>query len=337
METRFGSRFNADSSKITENEMKAIVTGGLGFIGSNLCRKLVDIWKDWQVLVIDDLSSGKECNKIKHVEYVIKSIVQPGLMNEIVGTYKPDVIFHFAALPRVSYSVEYPLKTTEVNLIGTMAILEAVRLHNKNTRIVYSSSSSVYGGAEVLPTPIGHPCDPQSPYAMQKYQSELWCKMYANLYDLDVVSLRYFNAFGPHSYYGGAYSTVLSAWLYFLYVDQSIPAFLEGDGTQTRDFCFIDNIVEANVLAAESDRIFCGETLNIAQGTAYSLLDCKDLLERISGKELKLEQRPPRIGDVKHTLADISESRKFLSYNPTVDFPGQVQCMANWYRDKYVR
>ncbi len=288
--------------------MRALVTGGLGFIGSNLCRQLHK--EEWDIMVVDDLSSGKECNKIEGVEYIQDSIEKPGLMDLLLSSSFPiDVIFHFAAIPRVSYSVENPLETTKANVMGTLAILDAVRKHSKSTRIINSSSSSVYGGAEQLPTPIDYPCDPQSPYALQKYQSELWCKMYADLYGLDVISLRYFNVIGPHSYYGGAYSTVLSAWLYSLYVDESVRPFLEGDGKQTRDFCAVENVVSANMQAAAmSRRTFQGEALNIAQGSAHSLLDCKDLLEQISGKKLNLEMRPARMGDVKHTFADISES-----------------------------
>jgi UDP-glucose 4-epimerase len=159
--------------------------------------------------------------------------------------------------------------------------------------------------------------------------------MFAELYDLDVVSLRYFNVFGPHALFGGAYSTVLSAWLYHLYVDPDYRPFLEGDGTQTRDFCYVDNAVQANILAATGEGLFRGEAVNVAQGLSHSLLDCKDLLEQISGRRLELIEKPPRVGDVKHTLADITLAGKLLSYSPSIDFEQQVVQMAKWYEASY--
>ncbi len=321
--------------------MRAIVTGGCGFIGYNLCLALHKA--KWEMLVVDDISSGKSHNKIDGVEYVEEKIETPGLLHDIIGNWGPTTIFHLAAIPRVSYSVENPLQTTMANVIGTVALLEAVRLNNTKIRVVNTGSSSVYGGADNLPTNEDEPTKPQSPYAMQKLQSEQWCKMYANLYDMDVLTLRYFNAFGAHSYYGGAYSTVLSAWLYALYVDPDSKPFLEGDGTQSRDFCYIDNIVQANMNAA-ADRTnpaanpkFHGGSYNIAQGSAHTLLECKELLESISGKKLDLEMRPPRVGDVDHTLADLNKARDVLEYEPETDFEGQVKKMADWYRDGYVK
>lgn len=325
--------------------MKVIVTGGMGFIGHSLVKVLLDKnWEgaEWEVLVIDDLSSGKKWNNWAKAEYRIGSL-EGGKLNalnnidEAVEVFNPDVIFHLAAVPRVSYSVEYPYETTQSNVLSTLAVLDAARKHGKhNIRVVNTSSSSVYGGADVLPTRPDHPINPQSPYAMQKWQGEEWSKLYAELYGLDVVSLRYFNVFGPHSYYGGAYSTVLSAWLYSLYVDSSIRPFLEDDGLQSRDFCFVENVCQANILAAVyNESRFKGEAFNIAQGHAYTLLDCKKILERISGKTLNLEKRPARIGDVRHTLADIGSAHSVLGYTPTTDFENQVKKMAEWYENSY--
>lgn len=330
--------------------MRAIVTGGCGFIGHNLVRALLDNdWYDWKVMVIDDLSSGKPWNKWEDVEYVnvaaestLYSTKQKENHGEtavgiFVQEWSPDVIFHLAAIPRVSYSVEQPYETTQSNILSTMAVLDAARKHGKpGIRVVYSSSSSVYGGADELPTPVSYPPNPQSPYAMQKWQGEEWCRLYSNLYKLDTICLRYFNVFGPHSYFGGAYSTVLSAWLYSLYVDQNARPFLEDDGLQSRDFCFVDNVTQANILAAVHDKsYFSGDAFNIAQGSAHTLLDCKEILERISGKTLDLEYRPPRLGDVKHTLADIQNARSILEYMPTTNFEDQVKQMADWYANSY--
>lgn len=323
--------------------MKAIVTGGCGFIGHNLVKALLDNdWEKWDVMVIDDLSSGKKWNKWPGVDYRICSLEKGELnaesfISEYVQTFKPDVIFHLAAVPRVTYSVEYPYETTQSNVLSTLAVLDAARKYGKsNIRVVNTSSSSVYGGADKLPTRSDHPVNPQSPYAMQKWQGEEWCKLYADLYNLDVVSLRYFNVMGPHSYFGGAYSTVLSAWLYHLYVDQEYRPFLEGDGLQSRDFCDVDNVTQANILAALYDKSnFEGDVFNIAQGSAHTLLDCKEILERISGKALDLDMRPSRVGDVRHTLADIGSARSVLEYAPTTNFEDQLKKMAEWYEHFY--
>lgn len=325
--------------------MKAIVTGGMGFIGYNLVKALLDnTWEKWEVMVIDDLSSGKKWNTWPGAEYITAALeakifpsVEETAIDTFVKEFGPDVIFHLAAIPRVPYSVEHPYETTQSNILSTMAVLDAARKYGKSSiRVVYSSSSSIYGGAEVLPTPLSCPADPQSPYAMQKWQGEEWCKLYAELYKLDVVSLRYFNVFGVHSYYGGAYSTVLSGWLYSLYIDPNVRSFLAGDGLQSRDFCSIENVCQANILAAVYNKSrFKGEAFNIAQGHAHTLLDCKDILERISGKTLDLEQRDWREGDVRHTLADITSSREVLGYAPTTDFESQVKKMAEWYEHSY--
>ena len=317
--------------------MKAIITGGLGFIGSNLCEALLkDTWEDWEIYVIDDMSSGYESNKFDDVKYWDHDITEINIMDSLVRSVKPDAIFHLAAQPRVSFSVENPTRTSESNVLGTIKILDAVRKYSPRTRIINSSSSSVYGEINQFPTPINHPCNPMSPYALQKYQSEQWCKMFANLYGTDVISLRYFNVFGPRSRYGGAYSTVLSAWMYPLFINSDNKPFLEGDGTQSRDFCFVDNVVQANILAAICDKEeFKGEVFNVAQGQTHTLIECKELLEDISGKTLELEMRPSRVGDIYKTCADISQTREILSYNPDVDFEKQVRRMAQWYRDSY--
>lgn len=315
--------------------MKAIVTGSNGFIGFNLCQALKQ--RDWEVMGIDDLSSGLPQNVVPGFHYEYVQVQNQARIRELLEGFQPQVIFHLAAIPRVSYSVQNPLETAEANVLGTMSLLEGVLRAGlvQQTRIVNSSSSSVYGGAKQLPTPENTPHDPQSPYAMQKSQAEQWLRLFARLYDLDCVSLRYFNVFGPHALFGGAYSTVLSAWMYHLYVNPNYEPFLEGDGQQTRDFCFVENVVQALILAGTREKGFAGQAFNVAQGAAHSLLQCKALLEKISGQTLHLTQRPPRVGDVRHTLADISAARQELSYDPATDFEGQLQTMAGWYATDY--
>ncbi len=316
--------------------MKAIVTGSNGFIGFNLCMELKR--RDWSVVGIDDLSSGRPENVVDGFEYLYTNVQDKDNIENLFREFEPDAVFHLAAIPRVSYSVENPFATAQANVLGTVSILEAIVKADlvEKTRIVNTSSSSVYGGADVRPTPENQPLAPKSPYALEKSQGEQWLKLFSNLYGVDALSLRYFNVFGPHYLFGGAYSTVLSAWLYHLYVDPDYEAFVEGDGTQSRDFCFVDNVVQANILAATRDRGFKGEAFNIAQGEAHTLLDCQEMLSKIAGKELKLAPRPPRVGDVKHTLADISAAQNELGYVPTADFEWQLRKMAEWYEHSYL-
>jgi UDP-glucose 4-epimerase len=317
--------------------MKAIVTGSNGFIGFNLCMELKR--QGWSVTGIDDLSSGLPENVVDGFDYVHTNVQNKDNIENLFREFQPDVVFHLAAIPRVSYSVENPFATAEANVLGTVSVLEAIVKADlvEKTRIVNTSSSAVYGGASVRPTPETHPLDPKSPYALEKSQGEQWLELFSNLYGVDALSLRYFNVFGPHSIFGGAYSTVLSAWLYHLYVDPDYEAFVEGDGSQSRDFCYVDNVVQANILAATREHGFSGQAFNIAQGKAHTLLDCQELLGQIAGKELKLAPRAPRVGDVKHTLADISAAQKELGYSPSADFEWQLTKMAEWYEHSYPR
>lgn len=315
--------------------MKAVVTGSNGFIGFNLCKKLREL--NWSVIGVDDLSSGLAENVVEGFTYIQVKIQDAPRIQQILREFQPDVIFHLAAIPRVSFSVQNPTMTAEANVLGTLTILEGIvkaSLATK-TRFINSSSSSVYGGADVRPTLESHPANPKSPYALQKYQCEQWISLFCELYGIDALNLRYFNVFGPHSLFGGAYSTVLSAWFYHLYVDKAYQPFLEGDGTQSRDFCFVGNVVQANLLAATREKGFKGEAFNVAQGQAHSLLECKELLEEISGQTLDMEQRPPRVGDVKHTLADISRAKSELGYQPESNFIDQLVQMGQWYRHHY--
>ncbi|MDE2888684.1 MAG: GDP-mannose 4,6-dehydratase [Gemmatimonadota bacterium] len=315
--------------------MRFVVTGSNGFIGQNTCRGLTELGHD--VIGVDDLSSGMPANGVEGVQYHVHSVVDADWFVRLLKNTIPDAVLHLAAKPRVPYSVQNPLHSAEANVMGTLSVLNAILKSDLivRTRLVFASSSAVCGEASVLPTPEAYPSAPQSPYALAKLQGEQWCDMFHQLYGLDAVSLRYFNVFGPGAVFGGAYSTVLSAWPYALFVDPSYQAFLEGDGTQTRDFCFIDNVVNANIAAATRERGFAADVLNVGQGEAHSMLEVKDVLEQVAGRELRLERRPPRAGDVAHTLADISRAREELGFEPSTDFYAQVERTALWHRDGY--
>ncbi len=315
--------------------MRFIVTGSNGFIGQNTCRRLTELGHD--VIGVDDLSSGTPANGVGGVQYHAHSVVDADWLERLLENTGPDAVLHLAAKPRVPYSVQNPLRSAEANVMGTLSVLNAIlksRLMGR-TRLVFASSSAVCGDASVLPTPEAYPSNPQSPYALAKLHGEQWCDIFHRLYGLDVVSLRYFNVFGPGGLFGGAYSTVLSAWSYHLFVDPSYQPFLEGDGTQTRDFCFVDNVVQANIAALTRERGFAADVLNVGQGEAHSMLEVKDVLEQVAGRELPLERRPPRVGDVAHTLADISRAREELGFEPSTDFYTQVERTAIWHRDCY--
>ncbi len=315
--------------------MRFIVTGSNGFIGQNTCRSLIELGHD--VIGVDDLSSGSAANGVEGVQYHVHSVVDAEWLVRLLKNTVPDAVLHLAAKPRVPDSVKNPLRSAEANTMGTLSVLNAILKTGLTgrTRLVFASSSAVCGDASLLPTPEACPSNPQSPYALAKLHGEQWCGMFHRLYGLDVVSLRYFNVFGPGGLFGGAYSTVLSAWSYHLFVNPTYQPFLEGDGTQTRDFCFVDNVVQANVAAATRERGFAADVLNVGQGEVHSLLEVKDVLEQVAGRELPLERRPPRVGDVAHTLADISRAREELGFEPSTDFYHQVERTAIWHRDCY--
>ena len=209
-------------------DMKLVVTGSNGFIGQNTCRRLIDLGH--QVIGVDDLSEGSSRRPVDGVQYHVRCVTDTEWLRRLFRETKPSAVIHLAAVPRVSYSVQEPLRSATPNLTGTISVLDAMLKSGLvgESRLVFASSSSVYGGADTLPTPETHPCHPQSPYALTKLQGEQWCRMFHRLYGLDVVSLRYFNVFGTRARFGGAYSTVLPAWLHHLYVDPSYQPYLEG-------------------------------------------------------------------------------------------------------------
>ena len=318
------------------NPKTILVTGCAGFIGSNFIKQFRKKFPKAKIIGIDDFSTGRKDVLELSVIFYEGSILDERLLEKIFSKHKPEYVFHFAALPRVSYSVEHPRHTSEVNIVGTVALLEASKNHGVK-RFIYSSSSSVYGGAKKLPTKESESFpDPKSPYAVQKYIGEPFCKIFSELFSLDTVCLRYFNVFGPGQYGDSPYSTVVSAWLESVYFPKKKKAFIEGDGNQSRDFCYIDNVVLANILAMESKRKFNGEVLNVAYGSQTKINEVKKLIEKYSDKTLNLEKRPPRLGDVRHTRADISKARKLLGYNPQVDFEEGLKKTIEWFKSRKI-
>ncbi|MEK7648275.1 MAG: NAD-dependent epimerase/dehydratase family protein [Patescibacteria group bacterium] len=311
-----------------------LVTGCAGFIGSNFVRQCRAQFPEITVVGIDDLSTGHRNEVDPSIIFYEGSMLDAELVERIFVTHKPEYVFHFAALPRVSFSVEFPRRTTEANVVGTVAMLEAAKNHGVKC-FVYSSSSSVYGGADKLPTREDeNPSNPKSPYAAQKYMGELNCKIFSELYGMDTVCLRYFTVFGPGQYGDSPYSTVVAAWLESLYFPNNKVGFVEGDGEQSRDFCYIDNVVQANLLAMQATRRFDGMMMNIAYGSQTSVNQLRAQVELLTGKTLHLEQRPPRIGDARHTFADISRAREMLGYDPQVDVAEGLKRTVAWFEER---
>lgn len=308
---------------------KVLITGGLGFIGSNLVERLK---KDCKIVVVDDLSSSRDdwkeiVERNKEVEYVESCYADPKIL-ERVASSEFDFVFHIAAVPRVLYSVENPVETTENNVMKSVMLVHSAVL-GKVKRLIFSSSSSVYGGAEVLPTPVDCEKDPKSPYAWHKSAIEDYIKMSTELYDVDMVSLRYFNVFGPGQFGGSAYSTAVSAWCHAIKND--LPLRKDGTGEQSRDMCYIDNVVEANVLSMNSKKKFGGECLNVACGERVTN---NEILEFLKAKkpDIKIQKAPFRLGDVMHTQADITETQKTLGYKPRVLFWDGLEKTLEWWR-----
>lgn len=311
-----------------------LVTGCAGFIGSNFVRQFKHQFPKTTIIGLDNFFTGRRDAVDKTITFYEGSMLNRELVNQIFKKHRPEYVFHFAAIARVSYSVEHPSESTEVNIAGIVNLLEAAKNFGTK-RFIYSSSSSIYGGAKKLPTKESeNPPDPKSPYGLQKYVGEPFCKMFSELYGLDTVSLRYFNVFGPGQYGDSPYSTVMSAWLEALYFPNKKKAFIEGDGKQSRDFCYVDNVVLANILAMKCPKKLNGEAFNVAHGERTVLNDVKTMIEKYTGKKIDLERRPTRVGDVKHTHADISKAKKWLGYVPVVKYEEGLKRTVAWFDER---
>jgi UDP-glucose 4-epimerase len=327
--------------------MRALVTGGCGFIGSCISKKLVD--SGWEVEIVDDMSNGDfsflEDYKFRSVPVQLGHIFEdqqlskdPSEITVLMGDFvsdevvrrivenKYDVIFHCAANPRVEYSVQNPLETTSENLMKTVQLFTHCIGNVK--RIVFSSSCSVYGDPWTLPTTEDHGKNPNSPYALQKECAEHYARLYYSLYGLDVVCLRYFNVYGPNQFGDSPYSTAIVSWCDK--VKKGIPLRSDGDGTQTRDMVFVEDVADANILAAIREEDFCGACINIGTGKSYSN---NEILEIFKNKFNGLEviNAPSRSGDVKHTKASIKKAELELSYAPKHSLEEGLEKVFDWW------
>ncbi|MFH0901282.1 MAG: SDR family oxidoreductase [Pseudomonadota bacterium] len=305
-----------------------LVTGGAGFIGSNITRALLS--RGDTVRVIDNFSTGKEENlaELTGLLRIFRGdVIDSVLVKEAMSGC--DYVLHQAALPSVPRSIAAPLHCDRVNVLGTLTVLEAAR-ELAIKRVVYASSSSVYGESLELPKAEGMRPAPLSPYAVSKLAGEHYMAVYAHCYGLETVSLRYFNVFGPRQDPASEYAAVIPRFVNAVLEERSPTIF--GDGTQSRDFCFVDNVVEANLLACTAPGV-AGKCFNIACGAQTTLLEVlQDLAAILGRRAVAFRQEPPRAGDIMHSLADISMARQALGYSARVDFRGGLARTVEWYR-----
>ena len=298
-----------------------LVTGGAGFIGSNLSEKLLNMGH--KVRIIDDLSTGREENIkgfFSDIEFVNGDIRD--LQTVKKAAQGVDYILHQAALPSVPRSVANPIETNNANIEGTLNVLVAARDEGVK-RVVLASSSSVYGNNEALPKIETMVTKPLSPYAITKHAGELYANVFYDIYGLETVSLRYFNIFGPKQDPNSQYAAVIPQFITAMLRDESPVIY--GDGEQSRDFTYIDNAAEANILAAVSSEAGHGEVVNIACGKRLSLNQLVDMINAILGKDIKPVYAEGRKGDVKHSLADISFAKSLLGYKVKVNVEEGLQ------------
>jgi nucleoside-diphosphate-sugar epimerase len=308
--------------------MRYVVTGGAGFIGSNTVDELVR--RGESVVVLDDLSAGKEDN-LGDVRNKISFI--KGSINDLDAVrramHEADYVLHLAARTSVPRSIKDPLETNKVNIEGTLNVLVAAR-DAKVKRVVIAASSSAYGETPALPKVEAMPPEPISPYGVTKYVCELYAQMFGRVYGLQNVSLRYFNVFGPRQDPGSPYSGVLSKFC-SAFLEKTEPVVF-GDGEQTRDFTYIDNVVQANLLACEAPAA-SGRVINIGTGARTSLNQTLQLLREISGQDLPAKYEAPRDGDIRDSQADVTLSRELLKYESTVDFATGMRRTFEWYKE----
>ena len=298
---------------------RILVTGGCGFIGSHLVHAL---WRDNEVIVIDDLSSGRlsnlgNCQVRMHQCSILDAI--DGLFADV------EIVFHTAADVAVQGSIDDPGHDARVNVEGLLRVLEACRRHRVK-RFVFSASSAAYGQAVSLPINEDHPLRPDSPYAVGKLAGEYYGRLYHDLYGLEIVSLRYFNVYGPRQLADGPYSGVISVFAQWVVEQQ--PLVIYGDGRQTRDFVHVQDVVQANVLAAQPGLAAHGQAINVGTGKATSILELARLM---GGQDLRFA--PARLGDVRESVADLHQACQSLGFAPTIPLEEGLRTYLEWYKE----
>jgi nucleoside-diphosphate-sugar epimerase len=309
---------------------KVLVTGGAGFIGSHLVDRLIS--EGLEVTVVDDFSTGQMQNishhrNLEEFHFVRGDIRDVGLVKKVVEDV--DVVFHEAALVDVPLSIENPLLFNDVNLVGTLNMLKACADSNVK-RFIFASSAAVYGDSKPDMKTETMLCKPVSPYAVSKLAAEKYVEIFNDLYNLETVSLRYFNVYGPRQVAGSSYNGVVTAFISRLLGGQ--PPIIFGDGMQTRDFVHVDDVISANMLALESKNAV-GEVFVIASGATISVYELARKLQEITNTErLKPIFTEPRAGDIKHCSADISKAEKLLGFSPKIRLEDGLSRLVEWHK-----
>ncbi|MBM4026303.1 MAG: SDR family oxidoreductase [Planctomycetes bacterium] len=306
---------------------KFLVTGGAGFIGSNICKRLVA--EGCFVRVVDNLLTGKRANLapiLDRIEFVEADMGVPDVARAVVRDI--DVVLHEGALPSVPRSVDDPALTHQHCVDATFTLLLAARDAGVK-RFVYAASSSAYGDTPTLPKVETMAPSPLSPYAVGKLVGEYYCSVFSKVYGLETISLRYFNVFGPHQDPASQYAAAIPAFVTAILRDQ--PPTIYGDGEQSRDFTYVDNVVQANLLAARAKETH-GEVINVACGEAVTVNAIIATINQLLGKNVKPIYAPVRAGDVKHSLADITAARALIGFEPVVLFRAGLEKSIDWYR-----
>jgi UDP-N-acetylglucosamine/UDP-N-acetylgalactosamine 4-epimerase len=326
------AEFMHDSAATTESFCMAVylVTGGAGFIGSHLVDALLG--QGHTVRVLDNLATGNRANlhlattaTQANLELIWGDLRSYHIVQEAVQGV--EYILHQAALPSVPRSVKDPLTAHEVNVAGTLNLLH-VALKAGVKRLVFASSSSIYGDNPTLPKVESMTPTPRSPYAITKLTGELYCKTFWDLYGLETVCLRYFNVFGPRQDPNSFYSAVIPKFITAAIRDE--PVVIHGDGEQSRDFTYVDNVVRANLLACQAPEV-AGQAINISCGERYSLLSLVEAIGKLIGKRMTVEHVAARPGDVKHSQADIERAGRVLGYEPSTGFFEGLKRTVAWY------
>ncbi len=309
--------------------MRALVTGGAGFIGSNIVKLLID--EGHTVMVLDNLSSGYRCNldPFPQVEFVEGDVRDAATVERVMQGV--EVVFHLAASVGNKRSIEHPIEDAEINVLGTLRVLEAAR-RASTRKIVFSSSAGIFGELKTLPIREDHPVEPDSPYGASKLGAEKLCLAYSKLYDLEAVCLRYFNVYGANQRYD-AYGNVIPIFAQRLLYGEPLTIF--SDGEQTRDFVNVRDVAQANFRAALTRGV--SGAFNIASGTRITINRLARMMGAVSGIEPKIEYGPPRKGDVRHSLADISAAQRAFGYAPMVGLEEGLSEYMLWARKEMGR
>jgi len=314
-----------------ERDSTSLVTGGAGFIGSNLCEALLDM--GYEVRCMDNFSTGKRENIEGFLHNKNFTLIEDDIRNLeacLVACEGADYVLHQAAWGSVPRSIEMPLLYEEINIRGTLNMMEAARQCGVK-KFVYASSSSVYGDHPVLPKKEGQEGEVLSPYALTKRVDEEYGKLYKKLYGLDTYGLRYFNVFGRRQDTDGAYAAVIPKFIRQLLNDEQ-PT-INGDGKQSRDFTYIENVIEANLKACLASSEAAGQSFNIAYGGREYLIDIYYELCKALGKDIEPIFGPDRPGDIKHSNADITKAIELLGYDPEWSFEQGIKAAIEWYRE----